>query len=457
MVEFKCEKCNKNFNKKSTYINHTTHKKNSCMPKNINDINIEITNNPSNNSSNNSSNNPSNNLLNQNINIEEKKYVCHFCFKEYTRQDNLKRHISNKRCEILKLQIQQKENIFINLVKEDELNKSANNKLNKLEEISNIKLDNKQIVKNLKVSKLIKELTEMKIELGKNIKEYKNKIELEEEKKRIESIKILELERNYIELQKQNYKLQNKMNNIVNKNKVKVNKSIKNYCNTTTNSNNTQHITNNVVMNIPVIKLVDFGNEKLDKISYKVFIDTIKTQGASLCNKAIEGIHFNSDHPENQNIYISDFNRDKVMIYKNEKWIIDNWDTIFPELLEKVIQFGYDKEQFLRDCDYKTDGKKFNQQMIKNGMRWYKLLSGEELDVEYFELEPKDRPVIDKETYQDYLEMQEFRKKHPKKQLENHIKNKMKLNIYNKREIPIENFKKITNRDNNFNNTTAIS
>ncbi len=47
-------------------------------------------------------------------------------------------------------------------------------------------------------------------------------------------------------------------------------------------------------------------------------------------------------------------------------------------MLEKVVQFGYDKEQFLRDCNYQTDGKKFNRQMIKNGMRWYKLLSGEE-------------------------------------------------------------------------------
>ncbi len=69
--------------------------------------------------------------------------------------------------------------------------------------------------------------------------------------------------------------------------------------------------------------MIDFGNEDLDKISYQVFIDTIKTQGASLCNKVIVGIHFNKEHPENHNIYISDFNRDKVMIYKNEKWIIE--------------------------------------------------------------------------------------------------------------------------------------
>ena len=80
-------------------------------------------------------------------------------------------------------------------------------------------------------------------------------------------------------------------------------------------------------------------------------------------------------------------------------------------------------------------------------MRWYKLLDEDEEDIEYFNFEPEDRPKIDQNTYNDYLEMQEFRKAHPKKQTETNIKNKMKLNIYNKREIPIDNYKKITNID----------
>ena len=76
-------------------------------------------------------------------------------------------------------------------------------------------------------------------------------------------------------------------------------------------------------------------------------------------------------------------------------------------------------------------------------IRWYKLLSEDEPDVDYFTLDPEDRPEIDDDTYNDYLEMQEFRKKHPKKETESNIKNKVKLNMYNKREIPIENYKKI--------------
>ena len=102
------------------------------------------------------------------------------------------------------------------------------------------------------------------------------------------------------------------------------------------------------------------------------------------------------------------------MIYKNEKWFLDNWDNIFPKLLEKVIQFGYDKNEFLLDCDYKSDGKNLINNQIKNGIRWYKLLDESEPDTDYFILDEESRPQIDEFQYNDYLEMQEFRKSHPK-------------------------------------------
>lgn len=59
----------------------------------------------------------------------------------------------------------------------------------------------------------------------------------------------------------------------------------------------------------------------------------------------------------------------------------------------------------MKDCDYKFEGKKLNKQMI-NDMIWYKLLSDDEHNVEYYELDENDRPEIYEETYNDYLEMQ---------------------------------------------------
>jgi len=460
MVQYNCNICNKQFNQKCHWIQHTKNKKRPCK---LNTIIIKKT-----------KEDFEENIRGVRVININKKYICNFCMQGFSRSDNLKRHIDNNKCKILILQKQQKENIFVNLVKEGEINNATNNKLLELKEYKKIselsKLlskSNQIIIEDNQMQSLIKEIQNIKNKFKKNLEEHKNEVEnklklefnikienqqkiMEEHKKELENkIKIevenkyLELEKNNVKLQRLNYKLQNKMDKIVLKNKFKINTL------NTLNTLNTHNITNNIVMNYPNIKLVDFGNEDLEKISHTVFIDTIRTQGSGLYNKAIDGIHFNKDYPENQNIYISDFNRDKVMIYKNEKWFLDNWENIFPELLEKVIQFGYDKNEFLLDCNYRLDGKKFNKQMIKNGMRWYKLLSEDEPDIDYFTLDETDRPEIDEQTYNDYLEMQEFRKSHPKRQTECNIKNKMKLNIYNKREIPIENYKKITNIDMN--------
>ena len=251
------------------------------------------------------------------------------------------------------------------------------------------------------------------------------------------------LEKNNIELQKMNWKLQNRMEKIVSKNKIKISNNITNNTQNTANKN----ISTNLIINNPNINLVDFGKEDLVNLSHQIFIDALKSQGYGLYNKAIEGIHFNKDYPENQNIYISDINREKVMVYKDEKWLLDNWTSIFNDLLAKVIQFGYDKEEFLSDCNYKIDNNKYNEEMIKKGMRWFKLLDDYEPDVEYFSLEPEDRPQIQRELLIEYEEMIKFRKAHPKKETTETLKNKTKINMYNKKDIPINNYRKIIGND----------
>ena len=461
MKEYFCEECGKLFDRKSNWIQHTINKKFPCIKKIIGGTELggtelggtELGGTELGGTELGGTELGGTELGGTNINIKydnenkdnfEKKICCRFCLKPFTRSDNLKRHIANEKCEVLKLQKQQKENIFVNLLNEEKVVSETKKELGELskdkqktdigKQIGKIEKNDNQIdflIKQIKLlnDKLEEQKTESKILIEKQKTETEEKIKLITNRH-------IELENNNVELKKTNEKLQTKMNKIVNKN----NKII-----------NTQNITTNTIINNPQIKLVNFGAEDLSKISHNVFVDTIKSQGAGLYNKAIEGIYFNKDYPENQNVYISDINRGKVMIYKDEKWFLDNWENIYPILLEKVIHFGYDKNEFLKDCDYKIANTKFNKQMIRNGIRWYKLLDSDESDIEYFELDPEDRPEIDKETYQDYLEMYNFRKSHPKKETETNIKNKMKLNMYNKREIPINNFKQIeTDNKNNF-------
>jgi hypothetical protein len=427
MKEYSCEKCGKIFKQKCHWVTHTTNKKYPCITKEEllkkHGVNGEL--------------GLGVNTIVMNENVQEElnypiqKISCRFCFKSFTRQDNLKRHIRNEKCEILRLQKEQKKNIFINLIEEEKIITQTKKDLKDINNIGKEIIENNQIEFLMcQINLLNEKLEKQKIESDKKIKLLTNKQKKDTE----EQIKIMterynELEKNNKELTKTNQKLQKKMCKIVTKN----------------NINNSGNTTNNTVINNPVIKLVNFGQEDLDNISYKVFIDTIKSQGAGLYNKAIEGIYFNRDYPENQNIYISDINRSKVMIYRDEKWLLENWDTVYPELLNKVIQFGYDKNEFLKDCGYKVGDTRYNQQMIKNGMKWYKLLDDATPDVDYFELEENDRPKIDEQTYNEYLEMYKFRQRHPKNERESNIKNKMKLNMYNKREIPINNYKKIEN------------
>lgn len=466
MKEYNCEECGKKFSQKSNWVQHTKERKKPCIKKKtqFESVIYEVKEEVKEELKEDIINNVHNLNILDKFNIDEcqqnenkKKFCCKYCLKLFTRTDNLKRHINNDKCEILRLQEKQKENIFINLLEEE---KVVNQTKIELKELNNniliVKKKNYDVENNNQMDFL---MTQIKL-LNDKLELQKKESEIKIEKQQIQFQKVIQeqksdtenrlklmtdrynnLEKKHNDVIKTNQKLQTKMNKIVNKNKITNNT---NNCTNTTNSHNN---ISNTVINNPTIKLVNFGSEDLSKISHNVFIETIKSQGAGLYNKAIDGIHFNKDYPENQNIYISDINRGKVMIYKNEKWIIDNWDNIFPDLLDKVIQFGYDKEQFLADCNYKLNGKRYNKQMIKNGIRWYKLLSGDEPDVDYFTLDPEDRPEIDDDTYNDYVEMQEFRKKHPKKETESNIKNKVKLNMYNKREMPIENYKRIEFED----------
>jgi chromosome segregation ATPase len=321
-------------------------------------------------------------------------YPCQYCQKSYTRIDNLNRHLREGRCEILKLQNQQKENIFVNLVKEKKLNEEVEDKINKMKELNEIENaiknddndDNGDKNINNLLSKLEKELNDTKNENIK-IKEYLNKvseqqeennkikdeyqkikedveklIKQQEEKTRLLEEKNSQLRCNNIKLQEDNLKLNKKMNTIITKN---YNKNIMKNSHNTNNINNNNH---NIQINNPQITLVEFGKEDLNKVDNKVYFEAMKKTGPALYQKSLEGIHFNPALPEFHNVYLSDHNRELCMKYKDEKWILDNWNTVYNELLNQITKFGYDKEQFMEECNEK--GKLKGIDIIKNGMRW---------------------------------------------------------------------------------------
>jgi hypothetical protein len=93
MVCYTCDKCNKEFTKKSNYITHQNKKK-SCIKENIVDISNTLVKNITMDDNNN------NKIINNNE-IENTIFNCLFCNQIFSRNDNLQRHIKN-RCKIKK-------------------------------------------------------------------------------------------------------------------------------------------------------------------------------------------------------------------------------------------------------------------------------------------------------------------------------------------------------------------
>ena len=106
MVKYSCPKCNKEFDRKSNYLDHIN-KKFPCIPF-IEEITPVIL------------KEPVKNLLENENNL-----CCNYCGLEFNRKDNLKRHIE-KVCKVKKLQDEEKENIFKILLAKDEELKTQN-------------------------------------------------------------------------------------------------------------------------------------------------------------------------------------------------------------------------------------------------------------------------------------------------------------------------------------------
>jgi hypothetical protein len=162
MVKYNCPKCNKEFDRKSNYLDHIN-KKFPCVQ--VIEVKTPII-----------LNEPVKNLLENENNL-----CCNYCGLEFNRKDNLKRHI-DKVCKVKKLQDEEekkKENIFkILLAKEEEEKKQLKENNKKLEEnYKESQLNNKNLQKKYKkIEKSNKELLLNNEDLSKQNKKLEDKI-----------------------------------------------------------------------------------------------------------------------------------------------------------------------------------------------------------------------------------------------------------------------------------------
>ncbi len=308
MVKHICPTCFKEFKKKTHYINHTEHKKKPCKPKepnlDNNSSNLDIF----------SQNLPNiQNItekiiildklkntesliepkINQNLTNEELcQNNCNFCYKSFKDKYSLQRHLKD-RCKVKKIDNEKKEQILNNLIEKEKINILLNNFEIQQKSILNLQESNKNLQENNK-------------NLEKQIKELEKKLK--------------ESNKNYDE----------QIKNVITKN---INSNNTN--NTNNIVNNTNIVNNNIV--IPSSKLVNFGKEDLSKIEYSEIMKKIYspfTNGTTLFNELLLLIHFNPNHPEFQNIYMSDNNREHYMSFEDNEWKLSEsaYNTIVQQI-----------------------------------------------------------------------------------------------------------------------------
>jgi len=116
------------------------------------------------------------------------------------------------------------------------------------------------------------------------------------------------------------------------KNHPEIIETIINNTNSITNSNN---INSNNNINITIN---GFGKENVSYITQEM-IQSILNKGFQSIPELIKEKHFNKDHPENHNIYITNLSKKTILIYDGERWILTCKDDILEDIISKNEEF----------------------------------------------------------------------------------------------------------------------
>ena len=175
-------------------------------------------------------------------------------------------------------------------------------------------------------------------------KENTFKMLLERDKQRENEINELKKQNKLFE--EQNKILMYKIDKLIN---MKSSKTINNNQKITNNNQKITNTQNNTQNNFV---MVNFGKEDLKIIDEREFIDRIvkqnKISGVKIPDEVLKIIHFNPKYPQLSNIYISDINREKCMVYEDGEWKLSNIDNV-PQVLDKICLFSKDQIEILRE------------------------------------------------------------------------------------------------------------
>jgi hypothetical protein len=230
MVNYTCEKCNKEFSKKCHYLTHINKKRPCEININTPDFTPVIQQIPP--------------IIN-NLGINDKN-ICLYCNAIFTRKDHLKRHIE-ERCKVKKIkeddEEKDKENIFkLLLAKEEEIKKINENNKELENYVKKLTDMNKNLQKNYKkLEKIYSEFENTNINLPKKINKLEKKINeynteiINKDKQIDELININSINNNLIKYEEINNESDNdnESNNLIIENNIIMSRESDKYINAT--------------------------------------------------------------------------------------------------------------------------------------------------------------------------------------------------------------------------------
>ena len=119
--------------------------------------------------------------------------------------------------------------------------------------------------------------------------------------------------------------------------------------NITNNTNNSHNTTNNI------ININNYGDENTKYITSDYILKLLKNKPAKAIPELIKYTHFNKEHPENQNIKITNKKEPYVKIRKNDKWELQDKKEILETLVDDKYYIledhyaGIEKEEDVSD------------------------------------------------------------------------------------------------------------
>ena len=102
--------------------------------------------------------------------------------------------------------------------------------------------------------------------------------------------------------------------------------------NTNISNSNSNNTTNNMTNNIIIH---NYGDEDIKYITGDYILKLLKNRPAKTIPELIKYTHFNDDHPENQNIKITNKKDPYIRVRKNNKWELQDKDETITDLIDR--------------------------------------------------------------------------------------------------------------------------